>query len=244
LKKGITIVAAIAAVLAVTSGAFAAGNHVISASSQIKDGAISILDLSPNARKALKGQNGAKGAQGQKGATGAKGDKGDAGATIGSFGPVHLSNRDDNGCATPTGQEVWAKTASDRHFTVEPIADGTGYLVTRYDVHGTFETIAGAKHPGCDDPNVFAGVESGTWTGVWTQKVPSNTPGFDYNPDAAMPASGSWSDFLVAAFNLAPNTNLDTTSYEFDYYNDDCDGHWRDSYYGGASIGSGTIEDC
>ena len=80
MKKGITLIAAIAAVLAVTSGAFAAGNHVISASSQIKDGAISILDLSPNARKALKGQKGAKGATGAQGLKGDKGDIGDAGA--------------------------------------------------------------------------------------------------------------------------------------------------------------------
>ena len=89
MKKGITLVAAIAAVLAVTSGAFAARNHVISASSQIKDGAISILDLSPNARKALKGQKGAKGARGQKGETGATGAQGPIGLT-GAQGPQGL----------------------------------------------------------------------------------------------------------------------------------------------------------
>jgi hypothetical protein len=240
LKKGITLIAALVVVLAITSGAFAANHYLITSSGQIKSGVIHVTDLSSNARKALKGQKGAKGAQGQKGA---KGDKGDTGATVGSFGPVHLTNQNDNGCATPS-QEVWATTASDRHYTVEPLAEGTGYLVTRYDVHGTFETIPGARHPGCDDLERFASVESGSWTGVRTQMVPSTTPGFDYNPDAAMPASGSWSDFLVAAFNLAPNTNLETTSYEFDYYNNDCDSHWRDSYYGGASVGSGTIEDC
>ena len=225
MKKGITVIAALVAVLAVTSGAFAAQHLLITSSTQIKNGTIAQYDLTPTARMVLKG------------------NKGDTGPTVGGFGPVHLSNKDDNGCATPAGQEVWAKTASDRHYTVEPIADGTGYLVTRYDLHGTFETITGAKHPGCDDPGTFASVESGTWTGVWTKKVTHDLPGFDYNPDAAMPASGSWSEFLVAAFNLAPDADPATTSYEFDYYNE-CDDHWRDSYYGGAFVGSGTIGDC
>ena len=97
MKKGITLIAAIAAVLAVTSGAFAAGNYVISASSQIRDGAISILDLSPNARKALKGQRGVKGApgpQGIPGAEGPKGDKGDSGLT-GAFYATAFYNAGD-----------------------------------------------------------------------------------------------------------------------------------------------------
>ncbi len=67
--------------------------------------------------------------------------------------------------------------------------------------------------------------------------------GFDYNPDAEMPASGTWPDFLTAFFGLDPGADPPTTSYEFDYYND-CGDHWRDSFYGGASIGSGTIDDC
>jgi hypothetical protein len=74
-------------VLAVTSGAFAANHYLITSSSQIKNGAISLSDLSSSARKALQGQKGPKGAQGQKGDTGAtgaqgpKGDKGDSGVT-------------------------------------------------------------------------------------------------------------------------------------------------------------------
>jgi len=58
-----------------------------------------------------------------------------------------------------------------------------------------------------------------------------------------MPASGTWPDFLTAFFGLDPGADPPTTSYEFDYYND-CGDHWRDSFYGGASIGSGTIDDC
>jgi hypothetical protein len=255
LKKVITLIAALVAVLAVTSGAFAANHYLITSSSQIKNGAISLSDLSSSARKALQGQKGSKGDTGATGATGAKGDtgtagpkgdtgaKGDTGPTVGGFGPVHLSNRDDNGCADSDGQEVWAKTASDRSYTVEPLDDGTGYLVTRYDLHGTFKTIAGAEQPGCTDEDAFSGVDNGTWTGVWTRKVTSNTPGFDYNPDAKLPASGSWSDFLMAAFGLAPDVEPATTSYEFDYYNE-CGDHWRDSLYGGLFVGSGNIGDC
>jgi hypothetical protein len=238
LKKGITLIAALAVVLAITSGAFAAGNHLITASSQIKDGAVSWLDLSPTVQKALK----EKGPKGDTGARGPQGPKGDTG--VGGFGPVHLSNQTDNGCATSAGQEAWAKTASDRSYTVEPLADGSGYQVTRYDLNGTFKTIPGAKHPGCDDVGTFSGVENGTWTGVWTRTVTSDMAGFDYNPDADLPASGTWNDFLTAVFNLDPNADPTTTSYEFDYYNNDCDAHWRDSFYSGSFEGSGTIEDC
>ena len=87
MKKGITLIAVLAAVLAVTSGAFAANHYLISSSSQIKNGAISLSDLSPAARKALKGQQGwkgdtgAAGSQGHAGAQGPKGDKGDSGLT-------------------------------------------------------------------------------------------------------------------------------------------------------------------
>ena len=87
MKKGITLIAVLAAVLAVTSGAFAANHYLISSSSQIKNGAISLSDLSPAARKALNGQQGwkgdtgAAGPQGHAGAQGPKGDKGDSGLT-------------------------------------------------------------------------------------------------------------------------------------------------------------------
>lgn len=85
MKKGITLIAALAVVLAITSGAFAAGNHLITASSQIKDGAVSWLDLSPTVQKALK-EKGPKGDQGATGAQGLQGPKGDTGTT-GPQGP-------------------------------------------------------------------------------------------------------------------------------------------------------------
>ena len=88
MTKGITLIAALVAVLAVTSGAFAAANHyLITSSSQIKDGTVSAHDLSPAARKALQGQKGdtgaggATGAPGATGATGAQGPQGPAGVS-------------------------------------------------------------------------------------------------------------------------------------------------------------------
>jgi hypothetical protein len=82
LKKGITVIAALVAVLAITSGAgaFSAKSYLIGSSSQIKAGAISLSDLSSKARKALKGKPGPKGATGQADAAG-------------PMGPAHTSSR-------------------------------------------------------------------------------------------------------------------------------------------------------
>jgi hypothetical protein len=97
LKKGITLVAVLVAVLAVTSGAFAAKKYMIASSSQIKDGAVSLADLSPSARKALQGQQGQKGDAGIAGAQGQQGAKGDTGA-VGPAGPIGQT-----GAAGPQG---------------------------------------------------------------------------------------------------------------------------------------------
>ncbi|WP_028058432.1 collagen-like triple helix repeat-containing protein [Candidatus Solirubrobacter pratensis] len=194
---------------------------------------------------AAKGDTGAPGPKGDKGdagAAGATGAQGPAGPGVGVVGPVHLSDQDDHACADANGQETWAKTASDRFYAVKPLDDGTGYLVTRYDTKGTFTANVGAKNPGsgCDD--TFTSATTGTWNGVWTKKVTSDMTGFDYNPDATLPESGSWSAFLTAAFGLAPDADPATMSYEFDY--SACGHHWRDAYYDGAFSGSGTITDC
>jgi Collagen triple helix repeat (20 copies) len=88
-KKAITLIAALVAVLAVTSGAFAAKQYLIVSSKQIKRGAIALSDLSHHARKVLHGQKGATGPAGKDGTNGTnglpgprgpKGDKGDPGA--------------------------------------------------------------------------------------------------------------------------------------------------------------------
>ena len=57
MKKGITVIAAIGAVLAITSGAFAADHYLISSSSQVKNGAIS-FSISRTTRAVLKGHKG------------------------------------------------------------------------------------------------------------------------------------------------------------------------------------------
>ena len=68
LTKGITLIAVIVAVLAVTSGSFAAANHyLITDSGQIKNGAVSVHDLSKAARKALKGKRAAPAPQARRG---------------------------------------------------------------------------------------------------------------------------------------------------------------------------------
>jgi len=97
LKKAITLIAALVAVLAVTSGAFAAKQYLIVSSKQIKHGAISLSDLSLHARKVLHGATGAAGPSGKDGtnglngtnglagARGPKGDKGDPGAAGDSY---------------------------------------------------------------------------------------------------------------------------------------------------------------
>ena len=73
LKKGITLIGVLVVMLAVTSGAFAAHRYLITSSSQIKDGAVSLSDLSPAARQALLGQKGATSAAGPQGPAGARG---------------------------------------------------------------------------------------------------------------------------------------------------------------------------
>lgn len=114
MKKAVTLIAALVAVLAVTSGAFAAKQYLIVSSKQIKHGAISLSDLSHHARKVLhgkqgatgpagpqglKGDIGATGTQGPQGDRGPQGPKGDTGATglAGSFYSVEQYPNDPGG---------------------------------------------------------------------------------------------------------------------------------------------------
>jgi hypothetical protein len=120
LKKGITLVAALIAVLAVTSGGYAAANHyLITSSSQIKNGTVSAADLSHAAHKALQG------AKGDRGATGPQGPKGDAGApgatgATGAQGP--------QGPAGLSGYEVrtWRYSKDDANSDMGPGYPGVG----------------------------------------------------------------------------------------------------------------------
>ena len=119
MKKGITLLGVLIAMLAVTSGAFAAHHYLITSSNQIKDGVVSLSDLSPAARQALQGQKrstAAAGPQGPAGATGARGPQGPAGATgaNGARGP--------QGQAGVTGYEVhtWRYSKDDANSDMGP----------------------------------------------------------------------------------------------------------------------------
>jgi hypothetical protein len=140
---------------------------------------------------------------------------------------------------------VWQKPQTspfqNRFYIVNPAQDGSGYFVTRYDVDGTFTTVPGAHHPG-DCANTFDSADTGTFNGVWTRKVSGS---FDYNPDAALPASGSWDDFISKVFaGNGESPTVTDISYEFDYYNT-CGDHWRDAAYPYPTIvDSGSIGNC
>jgi Collagen triple helix repeat (20 copies) len=122
LKKGITLIAVLVGVLAVTSGAFAANHYLVTSSSQIKNGTIAASDLSSAARKALKGQQGSKGNTGATGAQGPQGPKGDPGAQ-GPHGPAGVS-----------GYEVktWRYSKDDANSDMGPgyVGVGSGAIAT------------------------------------------------------------------------------------------------------------------
>jgi Collagen triple helix repeat (20 copies) len=180
LKKAITLIAALVAVLAVTSGAFAANHYLITSSSQIKNGAISFSDLSSSARKALKGQQGPKGAQGPKGdagATGAqgpKGDKGDSGLT-GAFYATAFYNAGD------TNAGAIASVACDAEKTdyvaisggVQVLGLGEGANSRNTPVSSSFpgrmDWTAGAPKPGRLDGWI---VQFGGNAGATSDKAP------------------------------------------------------------------------
>ena len=122
MKKGITLIAVLVGVLAVTSGAFAANHYLVTSSSQIKNGTIAASDLSSAARKALKGQQGWKGETGATGAQGPQGPKGDPGAQ-GPHGPAGVS-----------GYEVktWRYSKDDANSDMGPgyVGVGSGAIAT------------------------------------------------------------------------------------------------------------------
>ncbi len=136
MKKGITLIAGLIAVLAITSGAVAANHYLITSSSQIKDGVIALSDLSPAARKALEGQQGttvasvqglpgAQGPKGDSGANGSQGPKGDTGAN-GPQGPKgDPGSQGQNGVS---GYEVrtWRYSKDDNNSDMGPGYAGVG----------------------------------------------------------------------------------------------------------------------
>jgi hypothetical protein len=192
------------------------------ATSEIKDGTIALSDLNAGAKATVK---------------------------LGIFGPKGLANQPDTGCATDDpSQSPWAMDTTDRLYSVEPAEDGTGFIVTRHDLNGTFTTVNGGQHPGCADAALFvAPTETGTWNAVWTRKVTGN---FDYDPEESVPSPPSFDNFIAAVFtddDGGPAPTVAEVSYEFDYYlpcADPGERHWRDQNYGGTISGEGTIGDC
>jgi hypothetical protein len=233
LKKGITLVAVLVGVLAVTSGAFAAKQYMITSSSQIKDGSVKIRDLSPGARKALhgvkgiQGNGGPAGPQGPKGNMGSQGPKGDAGQAGApgkdgkngkdgapgfspmAFGPYASDSPDSSICGND-----WATDKMDRSYVVYPQADGS-FLVAETFTNGTFTTVAGDSPAdsscGSTDDDV-AGNLSGTMKGYFLVKVPAGEGSFD--PEAKCAAKCYTKDFVQAVFGTS---NYDVPVFETHY---------------------------
>ena len=136
MKKGITLIAALVAVLAVTSGAFAANHYLITSSKQIKAGAVSLSDLSPSARKALKGHNGPTGPAGPQGpagatgATGAQGPQGPAGVSGYEVRTWRYSKDDANSDSGPGYVGVGGGAIATVACSSGKVALGGGYRFT------------------------------------------------------------------------------------------------------------------
>jgi hypothetical protein len=134
MKKGITLIGVLVGVLAITSGAFAAKQYLITSSSQIKAGAVSLSDLSPAARKALHGDKGAQGNAGPVGPQGPKGDKGDEGDKGDSYlrgayySVAYYDRGDTNGgaiatvaCKAQTDTAISGGVATDDYMKTVPV---------------------------------------------------------------------------------------------------------------------------
>jgi Collagen triple helix repeat (20 copies) len=237
LKKAITLIAALVAVLTVTSGAFAAHHYLITSSSQIKDGTVALADLSPAARKALQGQIGGTGAagprgltgqhgpRGERGANGAQGPKGDPGApgkdgvngkdgknafspTV--FGPYASESVDSSTC----GGSTWANDKMDRSYVVYPQLDGS-FLVAQTFTNGTFTTVAGNSPAdsscGSTDDDVVGGI-TGTLRGYFLVSIPARAGNFD--PEATCPGKCKTKDFVQAVFGTS---NYVVPTFELHY---------------------------
>jgi hypothetical protein len=226
LKKGITLIAALVAVLAVTSGAFAANHYLITSSKQIKAGAVSLSDLSPSARKALKGHNGATGAagpQGQAGMTGkdgAAGKDGKPGFSPTAFGPYASDSPDSGICGND-----WATDKMDRSYVVYPQLDGS-FLVAETFTNGTFTTIAGnsPQDSHCDSAtDDVAGGVNGRMNGYFLVRVPAAAGNF--NPEAKCTDKCYTKDFVQAFFGTS---SYDAPVFEM-HYSSPGHGDWKNA---------------
>jgi hypothetical protein len=235
LKKVISLIAVLFGVLAVTSGAFAANHYVVTSSSQIKDGAVSLFDLTPAARKALKGHDGKPGPAGPQGSAGARGQqgaKGDTGAagkdgkdgkpgfSPTAFGPYASDSPDSGICGND-----WANDKMDRNYVVYPQLDGS-FLVAETFTNGTFTTIAGnsPQDSDClsDADDVAAGI-TGTMNGYFLVKIPAGAGNFD--PEANCTDKCYTKDFVQAFFGT-PYSGAEV--YEM-HYSAPGHGEWKNA---------------
>jgi hypothetical protein len=226
LKKGISLIAALVAVLAVTSGAFAADHYLITSSKQIKAGAVSLSDLSPSARKALKGHKGSTGAagpQGQAGSPGkdgAPGKDGKPGFSPTAFGPYASDSPDSGICGNN-----WATDKMDRSYVVYPQDDGS-FLVAETFTNGTFTTIAGNSPQDSDcgstDDDVAGGL-TGTMNGYFLVKIPAGAGNFD--PEATCTEKCYTKDFVQAFFGTS---GYDVPVFEM-HYSSPGHGDWKNA---------------
>jgi hypothetical protein len=245
LKKAITLIAALVAVLAVTSGAFAAKQYMITSSKQIKHGAISLSDLSHHARKILHGHRGAvgpAGPQGPKGDQGLQGPKGDQGASgVNSplvYGPYHVATTDSGFCGGD-----WADDNYDVTFVVAPQTDGS-FVVSEL-MKGGFETLEGAS-PNSTDCNTGEQIRAGITGSLYGDFVVPVAAGADFNPTATLdnstPCGGiCTSDKFFSAFFGKPSGYTNSTSYAWQFHYTtpgDAHGHWADTDHSSAGDSS------
>ena len=226
MKKGITLIAALVAVLAVTSGAFAANHYLITSSKQIKAGAVSLSDLSPSARKALKGHNGTTGAAGPQGQAGipgkdgAPGKDGKPGFSPTTFGPYSSDSPDSSICGND-----WATDKMDRSYVVYPQVDGS-FLVAETFTNGTFTTIAGnsPEDSHCDSAaDDVAGGLTGTMNGYFLVKIPAAVGNF--NAEAKCTEKCYTKDFVQAFFGTS---SYDVPVFEM-HYSSPGHGDWKNA---------------
>lgn len=172
MKKGITLIAVLVGVLAVTSGVFAAKRYLITSSSQIKAGAVSLSDLSPAAKKALRAVNGIGGPAGPQGP---KGDAGSHGAQ-GSAGPQ----------GTP-GQSGAKGDKGDTGAAGDSYLHGAYYSVAYYDKG---DTNGGAIATVACKAQTDTAISGGVSTDAYTKTVPvgQSLPGrMDWNTNTPKP---------------------------------------------------------
>lgn len=182
------VIAAIVAAVVASTGAAAAS--IVITSKNIKNGTIQTVDLSPKAKRALKGNRGVPGPQGLAGAPGTQGPKGDPGPK-GEQGPKGESGqKGDQGDAGAPGPGV--KTIAGHVAPNGAVIAGSGFVIA----------------PHSDTGEYIVSFPAGTWNGsaralmtVSLVDVPT-AAGILMPEVSASPAVPDGSqDFIVRIFN-------------------------------------------